>query len=97
MDLGAKPQYRGPDEALVTAALTATAVNYGERWRTSADDQPSTCIQGERRRTMANAGGRKTAVLKTTKVQAFGGSNPSPSASGLFEGAARDRLNTKTG
>ena len=36
-------------------------------------------------------------VLKTTKVQAFGGSNPSPSARAFFDGASRDRLNTKTG
>ena len=34
-------------------------------------------------------------VLKTTKVQAFGGSNPSPSASALFEGASRARLSMK--
>jgi hypothetical protein len=52
--------------ALLTATVTATAVNYGER-----------------RRTMANDGGQKITVLKTTKVQAFGGSNPSPSVFGF--------------
>ena len=58
--------------------------NRGELWRTLADERTKTHIQGERWRTVANAGERKNAGLKTTKVQAFGGSNPSPSASALF-------------
>jgi hypothetical protein len=66
----------------VTATVTATAANYGELWRTSADDRLLTHVQGERPRTLANGGGLKNTVLKTTKVQAFGGSNPSPSAFG---------------
>jgi hypothetical protein len=62
------------------ATVTATAADYGERWRTVADERLLMCIQRERRRTMANNDERKNTGLKTTKVQAFGGSNPSPSA-----------------
>ena len=68
--------------------------NVDERQRTKRDGVKYGADVGDRPRTVAD--GLKVA-LKTTKVQAFGGSNPSPSASGLFEGAARDRLNTKTG
>jgi hypothetical protein len=64
----------------LTATVTATSANYGERWRTLADEMPPIRVQGERWRTVVNAGGLKNTVLKTTKVQAFGGSNPSPSA-----------------
>jgi hypothetical protein len=68
----------GVGASWLTATVTATAANYGELWRTLADERAMTHIQGERWRTVANAGERKNTV-KTTKVQAFGGSNPSPS------------------
>src|SRR6266566_9253387 len=51
--------------------------NAGERWRTTDARCLYTANSGERPRTVAD--GTKVA-LKTTKVQAFGGSNPSPSA-----------------
>ncbi len=54
-------------------------------------------IRGELWRTMTNVGGRSQEALKTTKVQAFGGSNPSPSANPFLGGASPDRLNTKAG
>ncbi len=63
----------------MTATVTATAANSGERWRTSADESCSlkySADVGERPR------------LKTTKVQAFGGSNPSPSVFGFRPSAA---------
>jgi hypothetical protein len=54
--------------------------NRGELWRTLAKvggRKASDLCTG---RTLANYGELKNGVLKTTKVQAFGGSNPSPSA-----------------
>jgi len=75
---------RASSAVVLTATVTATAANSGELQRTLADERAASCVQGERWRTVANAGELKKTVLKTTKVQAFGGSNPSPSASALF-------------
>jgi len=64
----------------LTATRTATSANNGEQWRTSAGEAVNVKYGagvGESPRTVAD--GSKVA-LKTTKVQAFGGSNPSPSA-----------------
>ena len=60
----------------VTATVTATTANYGERWRTTRISVKYSADVGERPRTVVNS---RAAGLKTTKVQAFGGSNPSPS------------------
>jgi hypothetical protein len=59
--------------------------NVGERRRTKSASVKYAADDGERPRTVADDA---ATVLKTTKVQAFGGSNPSPSASALFEGAS---------
>ena len=48
----------------LTATVTATSANYGERRRTTADDAAT--------------------GLKSTKVQAFEGSNRSPSATNSY-------------
>ena len=53
----------------------------GERWRTKRAGMKYAADVGERPRTVTD--GLKVA-LKTTKVQAFGGSNPSPSASNSY-------------
>jgi hypothetical protein len=42
--------------ARVTATVTATSANCGERWRTLADESLAICVQGERWRTTTNAG-----------------------------------------
>ncbi len=63
----------------LTATVTATAVNNGERQRTLADEQCVLPIVGELGRTTANVGGRSQGALKTARAQALGGSNPSPS------------------
>jgi hypothetical protein len=47
------------------AALTATAVNYGERWRTSAGEKRVGRKRGERQRTLACVGGRAREALKS--------------------------------
>src|SRR5438128_5344722 len=59
--------------------------NVGERWRTISGKVKYGADDGERPRTFENEG---TTVLKTTKVQAFGGSNPSPSATPCCGSAA---------
>ena len=51
--------------------------NVGERQRTKRADVKYGADVGERLRTLADDA---KVALKTTKVQAFGGSNPSPSA-----------------
>src|ERR1700682_1220692 len=51
--------------------------NVGERWRTKGQRLMYRANVGERLRTLVDYA---RPVLKTTKVQAFGGSNPSPSA-----------------
>ena len=51
--------------------------NAGERQRTKGASVKYSADVGERPRTLAD---EAKVTLKTTKVQAFGGSNPSPSA-----------------
>jgi hypothetical protein len=57
--------------------LWRTLANVGERWRTKGQRVMYRANVGERLRMLVNYA---RPVLKTTKVQAFGGSNPSPSA-----------------
>ncbi len=59
--------------------------NRGELWRTVANVGGRSGCQRYTRRPLANYGERwRTGkYLKTTKVQAFGGSNPSPSVFGF--------------
>ena len=54
--------------------------NRRELWRTSANSGGQLLARSCTGRTLANHGELKLADLKTTKVQAFGGPNPSPSA-----------------
>ncbi len=54
-----------------------TTANVGEQRRTTSANVKYAADDGERPRTMVDDA---ATVLKTTKVQAFGGSNPSPSA-----------------
>src|ERR1700737_1980835 len=76
--------------------------NRGELWRTLANlggREASDLCAG---RTLANYGELKNGVLKTTKVQAFGGSNPSPSARSIPPksnaiGCRRQQSDSETG
>ena len=72
--------------AVLTATVTATAANYGERWRTSADEACQREIRRGRWRTSANGDGRVES-LKTARVQALVGSNPTPSVFGFHHSA----------
>ena len=66
--------------------------NRGELWRTSANTAERKRLISYTGRTPANCGELKLAALKTTKVQAFGGSNPSPSAPSAVAAPVAERL-----
>src|SRR5437762_1614637 len=53
--------------------------NVGERWRTTRGNVKYAADDGERPRTLAN---NRATGLKTARVQALVGSNPTPSAPG---------------